>query len=273
MILILAVPSAWSGAVGIVKSNSVGDQFLTDRLTMQKYFDRKSILADKDASDLNGDIYEYGVKSPFKAFLFSLAIPGAGEYYNGQKIRAGAFLAVDAIFWSGFFIYHSKGANMEKDYKAYANANYSWQEFIAWWDQLPEAQKEVYSHRMPYDYTNNIPIFNREYYENIGKYDQFQIGWPGGLNHPFIPGDSLYEQTYMPAERRTYLDMRKKSNDYFTTATTMVMISIANHIVSAFDAAIGAKRFNKGSKQYSLNVDARQVNGKTMPFLVFEAKF
>ena len=275
MVVLINASAAWPGAAGLVKLNSLESRILSGEITMDKYFNAESIMRRGDDLDLQEDIYDFGTKSPFKAFMYSLAVPGAGEYYNGQKYKAVGFLAADVLFWSGYFIYHGKGVSTEKDYKAYANENYSWQDFMTWWNDLPVETQNIYSHRLPYDEANNVPIFDHEYYENIGKYDQFQLGWPGGINHPFLPNspDSTYHQTWMPDERRIYLDMRKDSNDYFAKATTMMMVSIANHIVSAFDAAISAKRFNRGSKQYSMKVNAKEINGETIPFVTLSAKF
>jgi len=269
-IMIAMSASAFAGAVGLVHTTSAQTHMLAGELTMDKYFDRKSILSEKDDLETNADIYAFDTKSPIKAFMLSLAVPGAGEFYNGQKIRAGSFLAADIVIWSGYLLYHKKGADKEKDYKAYADQHYSPYVFLDWWNNiLTEDQRNTYSHRLPVD-GNGDPIHNREYYENIGKYNQFQVGWPNGINHPYVPPDG---ETYMPTERATYLDMRKKSNDYFSKASTMIMVSIANHIVSAFDAAISAKRHNKGTKQYSMKVDTRMVNGEQMPFVVLSRAF
>lgn len=265
--MIFWVSTAWSGGAGVVKYGSVESHFASNSLTMERYFSRQSVLKEKDDLQTGEDIYEFGTKSPFKAFMLSLAVPGAGEFYNGRKIKAGAFLAADALIWTGYFIYHKKGANREDDYRAFADAHYSPDVFLQWWDTVPETEKEKYSHRLPVD-QNGVPIRNHEYYENIGKYDQFQVGWEDiGPNFP--PEDTSAVWGY----RSNYLDMRKQANDYFSRATTMAMVSIANHIVSAFDAAIGAKRFNRGSKQYSMKFNARDIDGRTTPFLTFTAKF
>jgi hypothetical protein len=268
----LAASVGDASASGVTRTYQVQDYFRTNSLTMNRYFSNEEILKQQDDIDLSSNIYEYNTKSPAKAFLLSLAVPGAGEFYNEQKFKAGAFLAVDALLWTGYFIYHKKGSDKEDEYKAYADEHYSWQDYLIWWGALPEDNQNEYSHRMPVN-DNNVPIFNHEYYENIGKYDQFQVGWPGGINHPFIPGDSVYSVTWMPPERATYLDMRQQSNDYFSNATTAVMVSIANHIVSAFDAAIGAKRYNKGVKQYSLDLRTKNIDGRTTPFITMTAKF
>jgi len=271
-VMIFVYSAAWSGSAGITEIQSIRNHFLGNELTASRYLSSSIYNSSDDVEGLGEDIYSYKTKSPVKAFLYSLAIPGAGEYYNGHKIRAGAFLAADAIFWSGYFIYHKKGADKETEYKAYADANYHWQDFMIWWDQLPTTEQEKFSHRLPFDSTNYVPIFNREYYENIGKYNQFQVGWPGGMNHPFIPPDG---ETWMGTnnERQTYLEMRKTSNDYFSKASTMIMISIANHVVSAFDAAIGAKRHNKGAKQYSMKLKTKMIDGDITPFITVGANF
>ena len=70
-----------------------------------------------------------------------------------------------------------------------------------------------------------------------------------------------------------YLDMRRQANDYFSNASTMAMISIANHLISAFDAAIGAKKYNRGTRQYSLRLKSKNIDGKVAPFIVAEVKF
>ncbi len=269
----LTATTAWPGAAGIVRTYSVEEYFLANDLAMDKYFNNEEIIKKQDDLDLSGDIYEYDTKSPAKAFLLSLAVPGAGEYYNGRKFKAAAFLAVDALLWTGYFIYHKKGSDKEGEYKAFANDNYTWQNFIIAWDQLPEEDKDKFSHRMPWNGENNRPNFNHEYYENIGKYDQFQVGWNDIDYSPWDIRDTTEAGGIVSPLRSEYLDMRKQSNDYFSNATTAVMISIANHIVSAFDAAIGAKRFNKGGKQYSLNLETKNIDGKTTPFLTLTAKF
>ncbi len=272
VIIILTAATAWSGGAGIARVYSVEEYFLANDLAMEKYFNGEVILSEQD--DLGpGSIYEYSTKSPAKAFLLSLAIPGAGEYYNGQKIKAGTFLAVDALLWTGYFIYHKKGSDKENEYQTFADDNYTWQTFIIAWDQLPEEDKDRFSHRMPWDDGSNRPNFNHEYYENIGKYDQFQVGWNDIDFSPWDIRDTTEAGKIVSNLRSQYLDMRKQANDYFSNATTAVMISIANHVVSAFDAAIGAKRFNKGRKQYSLNLKTKNIDGKTTPFLTFTAKF
>jgi hypothetical protein len=263
----------WSAAFGftggVSQTRSIDQYFAQNELTIESKLGNGTVLNQVDELEIKRDIYEHHAKSPMQAFAMSLLVPGAGQYYvQSSKYKVGAFIATDLLLWTGYIVYHGKGVDQEDKYRAYANDNYSWQTFIEWWNQLDTTIQNDYSHTMPWDSVNNRPIFNHEYYENIGKYDQFQVGWPDGLNNP--PNDSLDWQS---PERNTYLDMRRKANDYFSNATTAAMVSVANHIVSAFDAAIGAKRFNRASKQYSMTIKSKQIQGRTVPFLVLSAKF
>jgi len=254
-------------ASGVTGKLSVKNQLSQNQLTINSYFNNELTLKQDDDIDFREDIYEYQLKSPMKAFAYSLVLPGAGQYYLGKKYRAVTYLAVDALLWTGYLVYHGKGVDKENEYQDFADENYSWQTFWAWWNTLPPEDQDDFSHRMPWDHENNVPIFNHEYYENIGKYDQFQMGWGAdGNNHP--PPDH-----WMPSERSTYLDLRKDSNDAFSNAKTSAMISIANHLISAFDAAIGAKKYNKGGQRYSLKMDAKKIEGRNVPMLTFTAKF
>ena len=164
MVVLISSSPAWSGAAGLVKINTLENRILSGELTMDKYFNAESIMRQGDDLEINKDIYEFGTKSPFKAFMFSLAVPGAGEFYTGKKYRAVGFLTADVLFWTGYFIYRGKGNGAENDYQAYADKHYDWQNYQTWWGQLPDSLQEIFSHRMPYDYTNNVPIFDHEYY-------------------------------------------------------------------------------------------------------------
>jgi hypothetical protein len=244
-------------------------QMVENNMTLERISNNQVSFAKQDFEGDLGEIYEVNTKSPFKAFILSLAVPGLGELYLGHKLRAASFFAADVALWSGYLIYHGKGSDKEKEYKGFAQQHYLWSTYQQWWDAIPDSIKETYSHRLPVDDAGN-PIFNHEYYENIGKYDQFQVGWDDiGLNFPPPP----LGESFVSANRTFYLNLRKKSNDYFTTASTIAMVSIANHIISAFDAAILAKKYNRGARNYSLEFKSKRFDGEMTPFLEFTAKF
>jgi len=265
---LLVVGSAMAG--GLTKPVSAGEYILGNGLTMHSFFAKKMEIK-QGGTDLEEEIYEFHAKSPLKAFALSLAIPGAGQFYNGSKIKAGTFLAADIILWSGYLMYHGKASDKEKAYKAYADEHYLASVYRDWWETRAVPYQDSFSHRIYFD-ANGNPNRNHEYYENIGKYDQFQVGWDDiGLNHepPPLPGGA----PLVSPHRSVYLDLRCQANDYFSNAKTMAMISIGNHLISAFEAAIGAKKYNRGTRQYSLQLKSKNIDGKVAPFMVLSAGF
>jgi hypothetical protein len=90
-------------------------------------------------------------------------------------------------------------------------------------------------------------VKNQQYYEMIGKYDKFFPGW-----------DDYNPDTETSERQKQYAVMRDESNNKLNTARTWAMVALANHMLSAFDAALSAKRFNSKRDVFSnVNVKAR----------------
>ncbi len=205
----------------------------------------------------NADIYGFKGKSLKRAFIYSLLIPGTGEFYAGSKIKAAIFLGIDITLWALYFNYHGQGNDKESEYQGFADQNWSEEEYNQWlidevyvnvatpnpnvtwanvcdtfayWDDK-EKQWTHFSHSLEEERT-------QQYYEMIGKYEQFSWGW---LDYD---GSNSFS-------RSTYLGMRRDSNDLLNKATYMAMFSLGNHILSAFDAAISVKKYNKKGERFS----------------------
>ncbi len=192
------------------------------------------------------DIYGFKGKSVKKAFLYSLIVPGSGEFYAGSKIRAAIFFGLDVTFWALYFNYHGKGKDKETEYRGFADNHWLEDGYIQWLydtygitsDQDPYEDPETgdtayFSHHLPDTKTD-------QYYEMIGKYEQFRWGW--------LDYDSL---TNFSPTRETYLGMRRDSNNLLNKAKYTAMFSLANHILSAFDAALMVKKYNKKGEKFS----------------------
>jgi hypothetical protein len=198
---------------------------------------------DVTSGEEDADIYGFKGKSLKRAFIYSLLIPGTGEFYAGSKIKAAIFLGIDVTLWALYFNYHGQGKDKEDEYRVYADQNWSEDEYTQWLidtygitdDEQPydtlDGQPVYFSHHLPDSKTG-------QYYEMIGKYEQFSWGW--------VDYDSISS-----ASRETYLGMRHDSNDLLNKATYMAMFSLANHILSAFDAAISVKKYNKKGERFS----------------------
>ncbi len=192
----------------------------------------------------NVDIYGFKGKSLKKAFVLSLLVPGSGEFYAGSKIKAAVFLGIDVTLWALYFNYHGKGKDKESEYRSYADLSWSPDGYAQYLidslniddDRKPywNGKDSVYlSHHLPDSKTG-------QYYEMIGKYEQFRWGW---LDYN--------DQAKSSADREIYLGMRHESNSLLNKATYSAMFSLANHILSAFDAAISVKKYNKKGERFS----------------------
>jgi hypothetical protein len=192
------------------------------------------------------DVYGFKGKSVKKAFLYSLIVPGSGEFYAGSKIKAAIFLGVDVGLWALYFNYHGKGKDKETEYKGFADDHWVENDYIQWLMvtygitsdrdpyEDPETGDTVYfSHHLPDTKTD-------QYYEMIGKYEQFSEGW-----------DDFSSSAEVSQNREFYLGQRRDSNDLLNKAKYAAMFSLGNHILSAFDAALTVKRHNQRGEKFS----------------------
>lgn len=216
--------------------------------------------------------------SGVKAAFMSALVPGAGEFYTKSYWRAALFAALEIGFWTANIIYDNKGDKEDERMRAFGDEH--WNELKYWskvyakafekgiWegDQLSDdddyddytaenieilRQKESevgYTHTLPRTKT-------QQYYEMIYKYlHQFGVGWDDTPSFTYY--DDHANITTTTPNINEYRDMRNLSNDYYEVATTMVSLVLANHLLSAIDAAIAAKQHNK-KYHYSLHVGRR----------------
>jgi len=83
-----------------------------------------------------------------------------------------------------------------------------------------------------------------EYYENIGKYNQFFCGWEEAT-----PGAEIEQRKSGPHAlndyRSKYLDMRGEANRLKNVASYAISALMFNHVLSAVDAIFSAARWNR----------------------------
>ncbi len=167
-----------------------------------------------------------GRKNPLIGSLLSAVVPGAGEFYAGSWIKGAVFLGAEIALWIGYKSFSDKGQEWEDTFHAYADAHWSESAYRQWLDTHPEFK----------DTTHTLPSTKtQQYYEMIGKYDQFKGGWDD------------YEEggTELTPNRLYYEDIRHKSNVQFKRASYCVMVVLGNHLLSAFDAAWTIRGINR----------------------------
>lgn len=298
-LMVLILFCSWSRAETLVTKEetapSISGYFnQIDYQSSQKLY----TLAQSDSVEkqkVSIDVYRFKEKSTKRGFLYSLILPGAGEFYAGSKIKAAIFFGLEAAFWTGYFSYHKKGKDKEDEYLDYANANwdvYAYSEYLvsnydglefdpATIDPNTGIGIVVDTPGVYYGAGDSIVISHsihpvageelnkdQQYYEIIGKYDQFRFGW-------VKEGDLEFDAAI--ARRNFYLDLRYDSNSLLDKANRFVMVSLANHLLSAFDAAISVRSYNRKGEKFSkidFKLRLAEYDGKEIiPKLVVSTKF
>ncbi len=204
-------------------------------------------------------------KNPHKAFLYSLIIPGTGQLYTGSKIKALLFFSVEAVSWYGYATYQSNGDDKTALFEAYADERWSRERYAGFLITVPPE----------YHFTHELPETNtQQYYEMIGKYDQFVYGWDDTTPQP-AHFDNL--PVAYSEHRLHYEDMRHEANQEYSKSTRMIMAAMLNHLASAFEAALAAKRHNNRVKSLAdrLSFKARlaRMDHERVPILTISYKF
>lgn len=208
-------------------------------------------------------IYEYDFKSPRKAFIYSLVVPGLGERYTKSNVlKSLFFLGVEAGMWMSYFSFHNDGEKLTDDFEDFADANWSEQAYQDWLVEY-DVDEDTMTHHLP-------DSKDQQYYEMIGKYDQFRGGWGD-----YTPGYN-YDSTISPL-RESYNTQRQKANDKLDQANRFIILSMVNHLFSAFDAALAAKRHNKNKSAemwLSIRADYKKYSAtESIPILKISCRF
>jgi hypothetical protein len=208
-------------------------------------------------------------RSVGKALLFSAVIPGSGQFYNKSLLKGLAFVGIEIGAWVVNAIYTQRGNEQENEFERYADAHWSedeyWDSIFAMCQRDPQSaayncrrddlkslrrwERDHFSHFLPEGK-------NQTYYENIGKYDQFNFGWD----------DSNTELGRDSAHRELYTRMRKKANDQFRIATYGASAVLVNHVLSMLEAAYAANQFNRQVKA-SLGMEMQRYGDELTPAL------
>ncbi len=221
-------------------------------------------------------------KSPGLAFLMSAVVPGAGELYTGKWGRAIGFIGMEALFWGMHFSKKNQGQDIEEEYKEYADEHWNLEEWASTYSDWNTGSNSPSSHGIHViiktyengeyvwdgnesdifeiktgsdfaDLRDSIavmegdaiiePIKNRDYYENIGKYNQFSYGW-----------EDFETDSTVSDIRDHYLTRREDSNNALKMASQFGTAVIINHVVSAIHAQIMAKTYKAEEKDLTWNL-------------------
>jgi len=220
-------------------------------------------------------------KSVAKSVLFSAVIPGAGQFYSGSYIQGVAFFAFEVASIFAQVHFNNKANDYEDQFQTLADAQWSEDAYWDWMAQVSNVDRNNldglrswerghFSHFLPENK-------NQQYYENVGKYNQFIMGWRD-FREDILGSEVFTIETYLSNKfngkellrisptRNNYTLLRKDSNDNFKRATTFATLMLLNHVVSAIDAGFTTRHLNR-KMTASLGVNGLPYDNKIVPAL------
>jgi hypothetical protein len=285
-------------------ASSFSQNFLKDRLSLNKESSQNILMIEdkiEKKSNLNVPLSHTNLLSDFKqnkpdfssvyentqkkkkksvglGVVLSALLPGAGEFYGENYLKAGIFFGIELLAWGTYLYFERKGDKKTDEYYAYADQYWSINEYARFLknnnfrensqinpdeqnraileEQIRICERANFSHTLP-EYKS------QQYYELIGKYQNFQGGWTNLVNRPNTdPGSAYYYETYRDPIFTAYAVEREKANDFYEYAKIGPVTAIINHILSAADAAWVISTYNSKIKVET----GFRMNNKVSPY-------
>lgn len=222
-----------------------------------------------------------------KSMVLSLLLPGAGQYYNRSPLwKSALFISVEILGVTSTIKWKQSGETVRRKFESFADKHWELERwffntkiiFPDYWQNILNgthkltlvvngkyiSSDELVDLLNEYSWADIHVIRDRDFYENIGKYDQFVGGWDDEYDNPFDSVGNWYtvnkgssrETIILTNQKDYYRGLRHKSNVFKSRARYAVTGLLYNHIVSGFEAFLDAKnRKDRNSRvSYKLNL-------------------
>ena len=201
-----------------------------------------------------------GIK-PGLTILASAVLPGAGEALLGYK-RGYVMMALDIFSWTQVAKYHGDGKDYTDEYYAYADLHYSDERLVEAYngssaDLERSGEGALYFPGVTENITGVedlgfLPLYvtveedRREYYENLGKWDQFIFGWDDylrptfwGPTYDYEPTETISDlrQPWVSEHREAYRDIRDQANDAYKKRDRFLYVNMGLRVASVLQVA------------------------------------
>ena len=212
-------------------------------------------------------------KSSKRSFLLSALVPGLGQWYAGSKKRGLAFLGAEAALVGMWVAWKGKGNDLEQEFRAVADEHWKPDAYISWRGSANSKNSSI-THALPCssevvevyipamresgsaDFGGCAPSEIQQYYELIGKYDQYVAGWTdlvrNSTGNAVAPAEVDSVENFHSERRLRYEDQRDESNRFLKRASTVSGVILINHVLSALDAARVARARAEGADEAAL---------------------
>lgn len=218
-----------------------------------------------------------------KAMFKSLIIPGWGQIQNKDPWWMPAiFACIESIGLVSSINYENRAEDIRREFESFGDDHWTiklwyfntkrifpdrWEKIIIGTHKLDFRVNGDYYHSdeltdlvKRYSWEEISVLRDRDFYENIGKYDQFVGGWDDPYDDPFDSDGNWYsvkkgnvESVILTKQKEYYREQRHQSNllkHYSRYAVTIVMF---NHLASGLEAAWTANKKSKNLPDFSLN--------------------
>jgi len=173
-------------------------------------------------------------RSVGKAFFLSLALPGMGEFYNGQKSHGRFFFGTELMLWAGLFANNKYVDLLKEEYYSYATHH------------------------------GNISRDGKDktFWVNIGKYDNLFEFNEQRRRDRFVdaiyPENEDYSWDWDSRENRFNYDKKRiTANEVANRDTYFYAAIVLNHLVSGINAMRLVRKHNKKAMVLKNNWDLR----------------
>ncbi len=227
------------------------------------------------------------VNYPAKPMLYSLILPGLGQYKNGDPLwKSAIFIGVEAASIVSMLQWNKQAEDIRNQYELFGDNHWS---IINWVENtllnpitgliqyedfrldgthkleliLSGSLAEAFGATVSSDslathpewiYSNELSFFqNQHFYENIGKYDQFVGGWDDAFEWYIVEKtvEDTIEIILMTPNKNDYNNERDKSNQYLKLANYAVTAIMFNHVISGIEAVLTNQRKARSKAEQS----------------------
>jgi hypothetical protein len=241
--------------------------------------------------------------SPLAAGVLSAVVPGAGQFYTKSYWQGAAFFGAEVLTWVVYAAFEKQGNQRTDAFQQYANEHWSVVRYANWinspngfpqffrtgiiignpadgvsnpwnyvnWSLLNQTEEDI-GGQVGTGFTHKLaPYADQQYYEMIGKYSQFGGGWDDAATFKtdgYTRADILANNGIGNVSPRftEYSHMRGDANSSYNIATSVSYVIIANHVLSALEAAFNAARINHRI-QLQGHIQSRTVYGNLVEFV------
>ncbi|MFO7652523.1 MAG: DUF5683 domain-containing protein [Candidatus Krumholzibacteriia bacterium] len=171
-----------------------------------------------------------------KAGLLSLVLPGAGQFYNGDRTKAYLMAGAELAVWGTYLVFDTQGDHRTDDYIEYAGI-----------------------------YAGTSGDRDDRYWQSVGRYmdsdayNESLLREARALQEPpppLISGDAAW-QWRNEERQRAYQDLRADAQNAYDRRDFMILFAVINRAVSVYDAV---RNGGSGGSEPTLGADVMGWN-------------